>query len=121
MSLMDLLARSPLRRLTGRHTAILHYTAPRSGRQVELPIWALPSGDGWLVAVGQHRKKTWWRAFVRPLPARLDPGGRLHAVTGEVLTGADRDAALAAYRAAVPMSRQFTAQDSPMVRLRRRA
>ena len=51
------LARSPLRRLVGRHTAVLCYTAPKSGRPVELPVEAVADGDGWLVAFGhsEHR------------------------------------------------------------------
>ncbi len=120
MALMDMIARSPLRRLTGRHTGILSYSAPTSGSAVELPIWAVPHGDGWLVAVGQHARKTWWRAFRAPLPARLDYEGRLHAVTGRVLTGPARDVAAAAYLKAVPMARRTVVADTPMVELSRR-
>lgn len=91
------LARSPAHRLVGRHTAVLRYTAPTSGRTVLLPVEAVRDGERWLVAVGSAEGKTWWKAFRRPHAATLQAGSRTRAVTGQLLGQQERAAALTAY------------------------
>jgi hypothetical protein len=112
------LAESPLHWLLGPYTYVLRYTGPRSGKAVQLPLWAVRSGDDWLVVVGEHDRKTWWRAFRHPLRASLRSGGRSRQVVGQVLRGPERDAALAAYVRKVPMARRSTSAQTPVLRLR---
>jgi len=113
--LVILLARTPLHWLVGPSTTVLSYTAPKSGREIELPVWAVKLGEGWVVVVGEHEHKSWWRAFRRPLAATLQSGTRLRHVEGEVLSGAAREAVVTAYLRRVPIARRSTSADSPVV------
>ncbi len=115
------LLHTPLRPLAGRHTIAITYVGPRSGREFTLPVWAIdaPDGRGWLVGVGQHEQKRWWRSFRTPQPARLLVKGREYAATGHLLTGADRDAAAAAYVKAIPMAARAIRPDTPALRFDR--
>jgi hypothetical protein len=91
------LARSPVHLLLGRHVKVLAYTAPVSGRSVQLPVQAVSSGGKWLVAVGSAERKTWWRAFRHPHPAVLRSGRTTRPVIGRLLKGPVRETALTAY------------------------
>lgn len=110
-----LMRRTPL---AGRNTVILRYTAPRSGRQIELPVWAARHDRGWLVAVGASDVKTWWKAFRRPVPTTVDADGTTESFVGRLVTGADKAELLAAYFAEVPAARR-TMTDPPLVRFAR--
>lgn len=110
------LARSPVHRLVGRHTAVLTYTAPKSGRAVQLPVEAVEAGGRWLVAVGSAESKTWWKAFRRPHPGSLQSGSHTRAVTGQLLTGPQRAVALTAYLRSG--GRGGTDADTPVVEFR---
>ncbi len=112
------IARTPLHWLVGPYTTVLRYTAPKSGRAIELPVWALHHHDAWIVVVGEHDRKSWWRAFRRPLTATLQSGTRPRSVQGQVLAGPDREAAVTAYLRRVPMARRSTSADTPVVRFR---
>ncbi len=113
--LVIFLARTPLHWLVGPSTTVVSYTAPKSGRAIELPVWAVKSGAGWIVVVGEHEGKTWWRAFRRPLAATLQSGTRPHSVQGQLLDGPAREAALTAYLKRVPMARRSTSAEAPVV------
>ncbi|MGV1008039.1 MAG: hypothetical protein ACOYBY_05450 [Dermatophilaceae bacterium] len=116
--LVMILATSPLHWLLGPYTHVLRYTGPRSGRSVQLPLWAVRTSDEWLVVVGEHERKTWWRAFRQPLAATLVSGGQSRQLVGQLLGGPERDAALTAYLRKVPMARRSTSAQSPVLRLR---
>ena len=113
--LVIFLARTPLHWLVGPSTTVVSYTAPKSGRPVELPVWALEHGVGWIVVVGGHEGKTWWKAFRRPLAATLQSGARSRSVQGQLLDGPAREAALTAYLKRVPMARRSTSAEAPVV------
>lgn len=112
----DRLAASPLRRLTGKHTVVLEYVAPRAGVPVSLPVWAVQWGERWIVVVGKAEAKTWWKAFRRELPATIVVGSRRHAVVGRVL-GGDHVYydALGAYVAAIPAAGRVAKPGVPIV------
>lgn len=105
-----------LRRLLGRHTVVVRYLAPSSGAEVQLPVWAVPAGDGWIVAVAGHRRKTWWRAFRRPLVATLQVERTAHRVTGVLLAGPGREAALQEYLRLIPRAGRMLEPDTPVLR-----
>ncbi len=108
------LLRTPLQPLW-RHTGVLRYTAPRSGKAVTMPIWLLPQGpDRWIAAVGLHTRKSWWRAFRNGLDTRLRWRGREYAVHGRHLAGAERAAARSAYEAQFRSGRALP-DDAPML------
>lgn len=107
---------SGLRRLLGRYTVVVRYLTPSSGTEVQLPVWAVPSGGGWIVAVAGHRRKTWWKAFRRPLVATLQVDGISHRVTGVLLAGPGREAAVQEYLRLVPRARRMIEPDTPMLR-----
>lgn len=60
--LIQALARTPL---APKRTVVLRYTGPKSGRTIELPVWAVhdPANSRWIVGVGASEVKTWWRTF----------------------------------------------------------
>lgn len=97
---------------------MLTYTAPKSGRAIELPVWAMKLRDGWIVVVGEHDRKSWWRAFRHPLTATLQRGTHPRPVQGQLLGGPEREAAIAAYLKRVPMARRSTTAETPVVQFR---
>lgn len=105
---------SPLRPIFGRNTVILHYWAPRAGRQVSVPLHAVTHPEGWVVAVMYSDSKRWWRAFRKPVRASLDVRGTRTPVVGVVTTGQAREHAHRAYVAQVPWSR-FITDDTPLL------
>ena len=113
--LVIFLARTPLHWLVGPSTTVLSYTAPKSGRAIELPVWAVKLGDAWVVVVGEHERKSWWRAFRRPLAATLQSGTRPRRVLGQVIEGTARDEVVTAYLKRVPMARRSTSAETPVV------
>ena len=117
----DRLAASPLRRLTGKHTVLLEYVAPRSGALVSLPVWAVPWAGGWVVVVGKAEAKTWWKAFRRELPATIVDVRSRHEVVGRLLaTDHVYYDALAAYVAAIPAAGRVAKPGVPIVFFRAR-
>jgi hypothetical protein len=111
--------------LVGRRTGTLRYTGPKSGRPIELKVWAVPDGEQFLVAVSKHTAKTWWKAFRGGLPATLTWQGVEYAVAGRLLdpgvsavTGELR-AARAAYLSAIPVAKPQVSEQTPVVILER--
>jgi hypothetical protein len=118
------IVRSPLHGILGRWTVVLEYVGPVSGRQIALVVFALPDGEDWLVAVGKHESKRWYKAFLpvtNPTAAALCVGSARYEVTGHLLSGEERDTALEKYRANVPGASRGTGPDTPVVRFTRRA
>ena len=94
---------------------VLSYTGRRSGRAHSLPLQYARSGDGLVVMAGTASQKTWWRNFRTPTPVTVTLAGKSLPWVAQVLTGAARDGALAAYRARFP--RFETAEDVEFVGL----
>jgi hypothetical protein len=93
------LLRSPLHHLLDTGMCELRYTAPRSGREVALPVMYAADGDDLVVLVGDAAEKSWWRAYRRPYPVEVCRGGAVRRGTGRVLDIGDTryPAAVAAY------------------------
>lgn len=117
----DRLAASPLRRLTGKHTVLLEYVAPRAGAAVSLPVWAVPWDGCWVVVVGKSEAKTWWKAFRREVAATIVDGRGRHEVVGRLLpTDHVYYDALGAYVAAIPAAGRIAKPGVPIVLFRPR-
>ncbi len=111
-----ILAGSRLRRVLGKHTVILRYAAPSSGRPVELPVWAAPNGTGWVVLVARHDDEHWWRAFRRPLAATVTDDQPTFDVVGRLVTDPEERLRLTeTYLAAIPMARRQVRPGTPVV------
>lgn len=111
-----IVAGSRLRRMLGRHTVVLRYAAPSTGRPVELPVWAVPHGAGWVVLVARHEDKHWWRAFRRPLAATLTDDQPTYDVVGHLVADADeRHRLTELYLDAIPMARRQVRPGTPVV------
>jgi hypothetical protein len=119
--------------ITGRRTGTLAYTGPKSGRPIELKVWAVPQGDTFLVGVGKHTAKSWWKAFRGGLPATFTWYGTGYAVAGRLLDPARLDptdstkavaraeweAARAAYLRQIPLAKVQMNDATPVVVLER--
>ena len=111
---------SPAHRLLSGALVVLEYRGNRSGRTFRIPVqYAELPGEG-IIALAVHpERKLWWRSFAEPTPAVILVRGSRRAVTGRLLDGAERRAALRAYverfpRAAGPLGlerRDHTALD----------
>lgn len=98
-------ARTPARRLLGRHLVVLGYTGRRTGRRHELPVMSAQAGNDLVVVSGQHDAKTWWRNFTAtPLPVTVRRSGRLESRRARPLSPADAGyaEAVSAYRRQFP-------------------
>ena len=73
-----------LTRLVGVEPVRLRYTARRSGRVIELKVWAKPTERGLDVDVGAASSKSWWRNFRTPQPIEARRHGAWHRGTGLV-------------------------------------
>jgi hypothetical protein len=115
-----------LRLLEGRANRLLPgglteicYTGPVSGSAVHLPAQSVVDGNRFLVVAARPEGKQWWRAFRRAQPARLLRGGSRYDVTGQVLAGSERSAALETYLVAHPGSRRGIGPETPVVAFER--
>ncbi|MDO5696846.1 MAG: nitroreductase/quinone reductase family protein [Dermatophilus congolensis] len=109
------LLNSPLGRLGGGTTVILRYTGPKSGKHVELPVWAARDGDRWLVAVGWAEKKRWYKAFRNPTPATITWKGIEHDVIGHLASEAEQPEAMRAYLSRIRAARRSMKGTEPIV------
>lgn len=57
------LLRSPLHGMLSGSTAVVRYSAPRSGRLIDTPVQYARHGDGVVILVGRPEGKRWWRAL----------------------------------------------------------
>jgi hypothetical protein len=115
---------SPLHRLLSGSTAVLRYCGRKSGRIISTPVMYAEHDDTFVVYVGDHPTKKWWRNFASAAPAELLVRGRWVGVTGEAKVGpADNDIVeplLATYgrrfpRAVRPLRRASDGTTSPEV------
>jgi hypothetical protein len=105
----------PAYRLLPTDLTQISNSGPVSGRPIRLPAQCVADGARFLVVAGRPERKRWWRSFSRPQPARLVRGGRCYDVTGRVLTGPERDVALAAYLLARPGARRGIGPATPII------
>lgn len=107
---------SPLGRRLGKgKTIVLHYTGPKSGKAIELPVWAARQGDRWIVAVGWADRKKWFHAFKRPLEARITSKGKSYDVTGRLVDGTEAEEAREAYLLVIASAKRTMKGDEPIV------
>lgn len=99
--------------------AALEYRGRRSGQVHRLVVQAAPGTDASIVVVvGWPERKAWWRNFSDgPHAATAWFRGARSDGTAEVLTGAERDAALDSYRKAFGAKAADRAADWPVIRL----
>ena len=94
---------SPVHRLLSGALVVLAYRGHRSGRGFRIPLRYAETPDGSIVAVAvRPERKLWWRSFARPTDASLLVAGVSRAVTGRLLDGEERRAALRAYLGRFP-------------------
>jgi deazaflavin-dependent oxidoreductase (nitroreductase family) len=93
---------SPAHRPFSGALLVLSYTGRRSGRAHSLPLQYARLGDGLVVMAGTASQKLWWRNFRTPSPVTVTLAGQTRPWVAQVLTGAARDEAQAAYRARFP-------------------
>jgi len=99
---------------------VLTYRGHRSGRTFRIPLrYATMPGDRIVALAVAADGKLWWRSFSRLSPATLLVRGTERAVSGRVLQGEERRAALRAYlerfpRAAGPLGVRDGAGDGPL-------
>ncbi len=98
---------------------VLAYTAPRSGKRIRLVVLPMHVSDDWIVAVANHHRKTWWKAFRSPLDAELKVGDVPVRVRGVLLEGDERVAWRETYLAQFPRNGPRLPPDAPMVLFRR--
>ena len=94
---------SPAHRLLSGALIVLAYRGHRSGRTFRIPLqYATMPGDRIVVLAVAPDRKLWWRSFSQPAPATLVVRGAERAVSGRLLEGEERRAALRAYLARIP-------------------
>lgn len=89
--------RSPAHPLLSGSLVLLEYEGRRSGRRFRIPVMATVEGPRVIALAARPAAKQWWRTFRRPTTVRLLVRGSWRTVTGHVLAGAERRAALRAY------------------------
>ncbi|MCB1014783.1 MAG: hypothetical protein KDB10_06655 [Acidimicrobiales bacterium] len=88
-SVVGVVLRSPAHRLLSGSTDLLAYEGRQSGRRIVLPTQYARSGDDVVVLVGRPETKRWWCNFVEPRDLDVLLAGEWHAMTGQVVRGAD--------------------------------
>jgi hypothetical protein len=105
----------PGQHLLPRGLTQISYIGPVSGRAIRLPAQSVADGNRFLVVAGRAEHKRWWRSFRAPRPARLLRGGHRYDVTGRILAGPERTAALTTYLAAHPGTRRGIGPQTPVI------
>jgi hypothetical protein len=96
---------SPAHRLLGGALVVLTYHGHRSGRHFRIPLQYAETSEGTIVALAvRPERKLWWRSFAEPSPAVLLVAGVERPVTGCVLAGEKRRAAMRTYLDRFPRS-----------------
>ena len=99
---------------------MLTYRGHRSGRTFHIPLrYATMPGERVVALAVGADGKLWWRSFSQPSPATLLVRGTERAVSGCLLQGEERRAALRAYlvrfpRAAGPLGVRVGEGDGPL-------
>ncbi len=94
---------SPAHRLLSGELIVLAYRGHRSGRAFRIPLrYAELPGDRIVALAVAPDRKLWWRSFSPLAPATLVVRGSERAVSGRLLEGKERRAALRAYLARFP-------------------
>jgi hypothetical protein len=114
-SLVLRLINSSAHRLLPGGLTEISYTGSVSGKAIRLPAQSVADGRRFLVVAGRPEHKRWWRSFRRPRLAGLVRGGRRYDVIGQVLSGSERDDAMAKYLAAHPGSRRGMGPETPVI------
>jgi hypothetical protein len=111
---------SPAHRLLSGGVLVLTYRGHRSGRAFRIPLRYATMPGGRIVALAVKADgKLWWRSFSQPAPATLLVRGVERVVSGRLLQGEERRAALRAYlarfpRAARPLGVRDGGGDEPL-------
>ncbi len=79
------LLRSPLHRLLGGGLLALRYPVG-DGRIIELPVSCVRSDRGFVVLVGAHAGKRWWRHFRSPAAVEVWQRGAWRPTTARLIT-----------------------------------
>jgi hypothetical protein len=77
---------SPCGYLSGR-ARLVRYTGRVTGRRYRLPVRPAPSEDGYVIRVGDHESKVWWRNFTSPWPIEIVRGRSVIRGTGVAVPG----------------------------------
>jgi hypothetical protein len=94
---------SPAHRILSGGLIVLAYRGHRSGRTFRIPLrYATMPGDRIVALAVGADGKLWWRSFSQPAAATLLVRGAERAVSGRLLQGEERRAALRAYLARFP-------------------
>lgn len=109
------LIKGPGHRLLPEGLTAISYTGPISGHHISFPAQSVADGSRFLVVAARPERKRWWRAFRHPQPARLVRDGSRFDVTGHLLEGAERGAAVRTYLAAHPSSRRAVGPGTPII------
>ncbi len=116
------LLRSPLHRILSGSTAVVRYTGPRSGRQIETPVQYARHGDGLVILVGRHDTKRWWRSFREERDLDVLVQRAWLPMRGRAVVGEDEPEVLAplldAYLARFPKAARAVPGDTPEARAR---
>lgn len=75
---------------TGSTTALVRHTGRRSGRTYATPVDAIPTSDGFVVAMVYGRGTDWVRNVVAGGPATVRHDGNEHAVLGAEVVDVDQ-------------------------------
>lgn len=94
---------SPVHPLLSRTLVVLEYRGHRSGRPFRIPLrYATTPGDRIVALAVRAHGKLWWQSFSQPARATLLVRGAERAVSGRLLQGEERRAALRAYLVRFP-------------------
>ncbi|MFB6108511.1 MAG: nitroreductase/quinone reductase family protein [Haloplanus sp.] len=93
---------------------LVSYVGRRSGRRYTFPV-AYHRLDGAIVVATPKRESNWWRNFREPRSCRVWLRGDARAATGEVVTGDERGALLAAYVERHPRLGRLLGVDAALV------
>jgi hypothetical protein len=77
--------RGPMGSRLGRRLAVVDYSGRRSGRACQLVAQYVVDGRTLRLDVGMPERKTWWRNFEEPYPARVRLAGLEHDVLAHVV------------------------------------
>jgi hypothetical protein len=94
---------SPAHRILSGTLVVLAYRGHKSGREFRIPLRYTEEPDHRIVALAvQPERKLWWLSFADAAQATLLIRGESRPVTGRVVDGAERRAALDAYLTRYP-------------------
>jgi deazaflavin-dependent oxidoreductase (nitroreductase family) len=107
--------KSPLHRPFSGVLLVLSYEGRRSGRTRSLPLQYARHGGSLVVMAGTASRKRWWKNFREPTRVVVTLAGETAPWVAQVVSGRERDEALAVYSARFP--RMNTSEDVEFVGL----